>query len=182
MLRALGEFEVGGVKTLIPLHQAIMRHPEFAAGGTLREFVEGGGFAAEQEGQGPVPVPSPGGAVVQNDVRRHVAEVDGKRFEVTVQVPEHPGRARLRARREALAEREAASHGAVDIVRSPMQGTVLRVGVAAGDAVAAGQVLVVVEAMKMENEIVASHPGEVEAVEVREGDQVSSGQALARLV
>src|SRR6185312_7422923 len=139
MLRALGEFEVGGVKTLIPLHQAIMRHPD-------------------------------------------VAEVDGKRFEVTVQVPEHPGRTRLRARRAALAEREAAAHGEVDIVRSPIQGTVLRVGVAAGDEVSAGQVLVVVEAMKMENEIVASHPGEVEAVEVGEGDQVASGQALVRLV
>ena len=113
---------------------------------------------------------------------RHVAEVDGKRFEVTVQVPEHPGRTRLRARRAALAERDAAAHGEVDIVRSPMQGTVLRVGVAAGDEVAAGQVLVVVEAMKMENEIVASHPGEVETVEVGEGDQVASGQALVRLV
>jgi acetyl-CoA/propionyl-CoA carboxylase biotin carboxyl carrier protein len=180
MLRALGEFEVGGVKTLIPLHQAIMRHPEFAAGGTLREFVEGGGFAREYTGSDPVY--SPDGAVAQNEVRRHVAEVDGKRFEVTVQVPEHPGRTRLRARREALAEREAAGHGAVDIVRSPMQGTVLRVAVAAGEEVAAGQVLVVVEAMKMENEIVASHPGEVEAVEVSEGDQVASGQALVRLV
>ena len=191
MLRALGEFEVGGVKTLIPLHQAIMRHPEFAEGGTLREFVEGGGFAREQEEQGekgpgpdssgPGPIGSSGGAI-ENEVRRHVAEVDGKRFEVTVQVPEHPGRTRLRSRRAALAEREAAAHGEADIVRSPMQGTVLRVGVTAGDQVAAGQVLVVVEAMKMENEIVASHPGEVEAVEVAEGDQVSSGQALVRLV
>jgi len=185
MLRALAEFEVGGVKTLIPLHQAIMRHPEFAEGGTLREFVEGGGFAAEQAEQGPGPEdpgPGPGHSPAQNEVRRHVAEVDGKRFEVTVQVPEHPGRTRLRSRRAALAEREAAAHGEVDIVRSPMQGTVLRVGVAAGDEVTAGQVLVVVEAMKMENEIVAGHPGEVEAVEVGEGDQVSSGQALVRLV
>jgi acetyl-CoA/propionyl-CoA carboxylase, biotin carboxylase, biotin carboxyl carrier protein len=182
MLRALGEFEVGGVKTLIPLHQAIMRHPEFAAGGTLRDFVEGGGFAAEQQAQGPGPIGSADGVVAQNEVRRHVAEVDGKRFDVTVQVPEHPGRTRLRARREALAEREAASHGEVDIVRSPMQGTVLRVAVAAEEEVAAGQVLVVIEAMKMENEIVASHPGQVEAVEVGEGDQVSSGQALVRLV
>ncbi len=180
MLRALGEFEVGGVKTLIPLHQAIMRHPEFAAGGTLRDFVEGGGFARAQE-KGPGPG-DPGPGPAQNEVRRHVAEVDGKRFEVVVQVPEHPGRTRLRARRAALAEREAAAHGEVDIVRSPMQGTVLRVAVAAGDEVAAGQLLAVVEAMKMENEIVAHHAGEIEAVEVGEGDQVSSGQALVRLV
>jgi acetyl-CoA/propionyl-CoA carboxylase biotin carboxyl carrier protein len=180
MLRALGEFEVGGVTTLIPLHQAIMRHPEFAAGGTLREFVEGGGFAREYTGSDPSY--SRDGAVAENEVRRHVAEVDGKRFEVTVQVPEHPGRTRLRARRAALAEREAAAHGEVDIVRSPMQGTVLRVAVGAGDEVAAGQLLVVVEAMKMENEIVAHHAGEIEAVEVGEGDQVSSGQALVRLV
>jgi acetyl-CoA/propionyl-CoA carboxylase biotin carboxyl carrier protein len=181
MLRALGEFEVGGVKTLIPLHQAIMRHPEFAAGGTLRDFVEGGGFAAQYEVPGTDPVPGTG-PVAEHEVRRHVAEVDGKRFEVTVQVPEHQGRTRLRARRAALAEREAAAHGEVDIVRSPMQGTVLRVGVAAGDEVTAGQVLVVVEAMKMENEILAHHAGEVEAVEVAEGDQVASGQALVRLV
>jgi acetyl-CoA/propionyl-CoA carboxylase biotin carboxyl carrier protein len=180
MLRALGEFEVGGVTTLIPLHQAIMRHPEFAAGGTLREFVEGGGFAREYTGSDPSYARD--GAVAENEVRRHVAEVDGKRFEVTVQVPEHPGRTRLRARRAALAEREAAAHGEVDIVRSPMQGTVLRVAVGAGDEVAAGQLLVVVEAMKMENEIVAHHAGEIEAVEVGEGDQVSSGQALVRLV
>ena len=61
----------------------------------------------------------------------------------TVEVPEHPGRARLRQRRAALAARDAAGHHEVDVVRSPMQGTVLRVGVASGDDVAAGQVLVV---------------------------------------
>src|ERR1700748_3686894 len=49
MLRALSEFEVEGVSSLIPLHMAIMRHPEFAEGGTLREFVEGGGYAREVE-------------------------------------------------------------------------------------------------------------------------------------
>src|SRR6185437_16913959 len=104
-------------------------------GGTLREFVEGGGFAREYAESDPAR-PGADGAAVENEVRRHVAEVDGKRFEVIVQVPEHPGRTRLRSRRAALAEREAAGHGEVDIVRSPMQGTVLRVGVAAGDEVA----------------------------------------------
>ena len=108
-------------------------------------------------------------------------EVDGKRFEVTVTVPEDPGRTRLRTRRAAIAERERTAHGAADVVRSPMQGTVLTVGVAAGDTVATGDVLVVVEAMKMENEIVAHGPGVVEAVDVGAGDQVARGQALLRL-
>jgi acetyl-CoA/propionyl-CoA carboxylase, biotin carboxylase, biotin carboxyl carrier protein len=179
MLRALGEFEVGGVATLIPIHQAIMAHPEFEAGGTMRDFVEGGGFASEALGEylGPGPKYSGG-----TDVRTVGVEVDGKRFEVAIEVPEHPGRARLRARREVIAAREATGHGAVDIVRSPMQGAVLRVAVAAGDEVAAGQVLVVIEAMKMENEIVARHAGEIESVEIAEGDQVANGQALLRLV
>ncbi len=174
MLRALGEFEVGGVATLIPLHQAIMAHPEFEAGGTMRDFVEGGGFAGEAQALD-------GGVSPATEVRAVVAEVDGKRFEVAIEVPEHAGRARLRARRAVIAAREGTGHGAVDIVRSSMQGTVLRVGVAAGDHVAAGQVLVVIEAMKMENEIVARHAGEIESVEVAEGDQVASGQALLRL-
>jgi acetyl-CoA/propionyl-CoA carboxylase biotin carboxyl carrier protein len=182
MARALDEYEIGGITTLLPLHRAVMRHPEFAAGGTMREYVEGGGFAREYSGSDPVySQPESNGLAPVTEVRRHVAEVDGKRFEVRVQVPEHAGRARLRARREALAARAAAGHGVTDVVKSPMQGTVLRVGVAAGDEVAAGQVLVVIEAMKMENEIVAHHAGAVEAVDVAEGDSVTSGQALVRL-
>ena len=108
-------------------------------------------------------------------------EVDGRRFDVTVLLPEHRGRSRLRARRAAMAERDGRRHGGADAVVSPMQGTVLKVNVGPGDEIAPGQVLVVVEAMKMENEIVAHAAGAVAEVAVSEGDQVGSGQVLLRL-
>jgi acetyl-CoA/propionyl-CoA carboxylase, biotin carboxylase, biotin carboxyl carrier protein len=181
MLRALSEFEIEGVRSLIPLHVAVLRHPEFAAGGTMREFVEGGGYQRSLEAAGDGDELSVNGAVPHNQARRLVTEVDGRRFDVTVLEPEHPGRTRLRLRRAQLAERSARHGGGVDVVRSPMQGTVLSVSVAAGAEVEPGQVLVVVEAMKMENEIVARHAGEVESVAVAEGDQVASGQELLRL-
>ncbi len=180
MLRALSEFEVEGVHSLIPIHEAILGHPDFAAGGTLREFVEGGGYArsaepagAELNGAGPA---------AEREARTVPVEVDGRRFVVTVIEPEHPGRTRLRARRAAIAERAARHQGAVDVVRSPMQGTVLKVNAEVGDEVAVGQVLVVVEAMKMENEIVAHDAGRVEEIAVASGDQVTSGQLLIRIV
>ena len=180
MLRALSELEIEGPKTLIPLHRQILEHRDFIAGGLLHEFVEAGGTLGVDEPPGSDPGArglTPG----VGEVRTLPVEVDGKRFDVTVTVPEHPGRTRLRERRAAIAERERTAHGAADVVRSPMQGTVLTVGVAAGDTVSPGDVLIVVEAMKMENEIVAHHPGAVEAVEVAAGDQVSVGQALVRL-
>jgi acetyl-CoA/propionyl-CoA carboxylase biotin carboxyl carrier protein len=177
MLRALSEFEIEGPKTLIPLHRQILQHPDFVAGGLVHEFVEAGGDVDDQEASDADRAPAPG----IREARTVPVEVDGKRFDVTVTLPEHPGRTRLRARRSAIAERERTAHGHGDVVRSPMQGTVLTVGVAAGEPVAAGDVLVVVEAMKMENEIVANGSGVVEAVEVAAGDQVAIGQALVRL-
>ncbi|HET8805729.1 MAG TPA: biotin/lipoyl-containing protein, partial [Gaiellales bacterium] len=92
------------------------------------------------------------------------------------------GRSRLRERRAQLAQRSAGGAGAADVIRSPMQGTVLKVATQSGAEVQAGEVLVVVEAMKMENEIVAPHAGTVDAVAVGEGDQVTNGQELVRLV
>ncbi|HSD02732.1 MAG TPA: acetyl-CoA carboxylase biotin carboxylase subunit [Gaiellales bacterium] len=177
MLRALSEFEIEGPQTLIALHRQILEHPDFVAGGLVHEFVEAGGNV-----DGRVGTDSERDlAQVAREAKTLPVEVDGKRFDVTVTVPEHPGRTRLRARRAAIAERERTAHGHGDVVRSPMQGTVLTVGVAEGETVATGDVLVVVEAMKMENEIVAHGPGVVEAVEVAAGDQVANGQALIRL-
>jgi acetyl-CoA/propionyl-CoA carboxylase biotin carboxyl carrier protein len=181
MLRALGEFEIGGVHSLIPIHVAILSHPDFAAGRTMHEFVEGGGYqrSLEPAGAGAANGDAPADGVA--DWREMDVEVDGKRFRVGVAVPEDPGRARLRRRRAALADRAGRNSGGADVVRSPMQGTVLKVNVEAGDEVASGQVLAVVEAMKMENEIVAHRPGTVEAVSVESGQQVANGQELLRL-
>jgi acetyl-CoA/propionyl-CoA carboxylase, biotin carboxylase, biotin carboxyl carrier protein len=179
MLRALSEFEVEGVSSLIPLHMAIMQHPEFAEGGTLREFVEGGGYAREAAAAGDDVAAAD--AAPRDTVRELVAEVDGKRFHVSLVEPEHPGRTRLRERRALLAERSHRRGAGSELVRSPMQGNVLRVAVADGDEVEAGQVLLVVEAMKMENELVAHRTGVVAGLAVAEGDQVSNGQELLRI-
>ncbi|HYW28160.1 MAG TPA: acetyl-CoA carboxylase biotin carboxylase subunit [Gaiellales bacterium] len=181
MLRALSEFEVGGVHSLIPLHRAILEHPDFSAGSTMHDFVEGGGYAETLVEQQVSPNGEVTGEPALNEARTVVTEVDGKRIEVTVLAPEHPGRTRLRERRAQLADRSARTGGAADVIRSPMQGTVLKVAVEPGAEVEPGQVLMVVEAMKMENEIVAHHAGTVDQVSVSEGDQVSSGQELVRL-
>jgi acetyl-CoA/propionyl-CoA carboxylase, biotin carboxylase, biotin carboxyl carrier protein len=174
MLRALSELEVEGPQTLIPLHRQILEHPDFIAGGLVHEFVEAGGAVDGHSG----PSPERGLPSVIREAKTLPVEVDGKRFEVTVSAPEHPGRSRLRARRAAIAERERAAHGAADVVRSPMQGTVLTVGVAAGDVVGGGDVLVVVEAMKMENELSSPKAGRVKEVAAIEGQSVEAGRLL----
>jgi acetyl-CoA/propionyl-CoA carboxylase biotin carboxyl carrier protein len=160
----------------------LARRRMLRAGGTMHDFVEGGGYARslkqEPSADGAAATPEP----TRNEARTLVTEVDGERFEVTVLAPEHPGRRRLRRRRAQLAQRSAGGAGAADVIRSPMQGTVLKVPTQAGAEVQAGEVLVVVEAMKMENEIVAPHAGTVDAVAVGEGDQVTNGQELVRLV
>ena len=136
MLRALSELEIEGPKTLIPLHRQILEHPDFIAGGLLHEFVEAGGTLGRTNHRGQTP--RRGSDPRGRRGRGAPVEVDGKRFDVTVTVPEHAGRKRLRERRAAIAERERTARGAADVVRSPMQGTVLTVGVAAGDTVSPG--------------------------------------------
>jgi acetyl-CoA/propionyl-CoA carboxylase biotin carboxyl carrier protein len=183
MLRALSEFEITGVATLVSFHRALLRHPGFAAGEGLHDVVEGGlDLAAEPAAPEAAPAGGDGALpAAAGEPESLTVEVDGKRFDVTVVVPEPPGRTRLLARRESLARRGGAGAGAHDVIASPMQGTVLRVGANAGAAVRAGDVLVVIEAMKMENEIVAPHDGVVERVDVDVGQAVRAGDALLEL-
>jgi acetyl-CoA/propionyl-CoA carboxylase biotin carboxyl carrier protein len=178
MRRALGEFVVEGVKTLIPLHRLIMESAEFAAGETCAGLVEDvwpARLAASDDGAAAGPPAPP------SRTRSFVAEVDGRRFEVRVTSAEDPVLVEARARREAR-RAAAQGHGGPGAVTSPMQGTVLKVPVTEGDAVEAGTVIAVVEAMKMENEIVAPRGGVVTELAVAPGAQVTAGQAICRIV
>jgi len=176
MLRALDEFEIGGITTLLGFHRALLRHSCFVEGATCHGIVESEALAE----QAAVLLRPPGSAPPDGAVRSDhqvVVELDGRRFDVRVLVPEPPFAALGRRRQERAAERHGAS-GARDAVVSPMQGTVLDVRVAEGDRVDAGQVLCIVEAMKMENEIAAHRNGTVTGLSVRAGQPVKNGQVI----
>ena len=181
MLRALGEFEIGGITTLLGFHCALLEHPCFAEGATCHGVVESEELAerAEQLSHKATTVPaSSDGTGLRG--RISTVELDGRRYEVQTFVSEPPHAELARRRRERSA---AAGHGgAKDAVVTPMQGTVLAVEVAEGDEVQAGQVICVVEAMKMENEIAAHRAGVVTELAVEPGQAVSSGQVLCVVV
>ena len=175
MRRALDEFEVEGVPTLLPLHRLIFAHPAFVAGETCAGLVEGT-LAAQLSPAGPAEaaLPRPLERVVE-------VEIDGRRHEVRVFEPVD-ALASERQRREERRARGRQRGGGGEAIASPMQGTVVRVEVAEGEPVESGRVLVIVEAMKMENEIAADRPGVVADVRVVPGDSVRSGQVLLSVV
>jgi acetyl-CoA/propionyl-CoA/long-chain acyl-CoA carboxylase, biotin carboxylase, biotin carboxyl carrier protein len=179
MLRALDELVVGGVKTLIGFHKALLSHPCFVEGGTCHGLVESELMAARaaelEDGRQPAgsdPAASRGLTPAVRSV-----EVNGKRFEVRLLRPEPPYAELARRRRERERARGAGAAGK-DAVVSPMQGTVLAVEVADGDEVDAGQVICIVEAMKMENEVHAHRAGRVAELSVAPGQPVKTGQVI----
>ena len=182
MLRALDELAVEGVKTLIGFHKALLTHPCFIEGETCHGLVESELMAARAaelengEGLGSDPVRGQTPARGLTPALRFV-EVDGKRFEVRVLRPEPPFAELARRRRERERARGGGAAGK-DAVVSPMQGTVLAVEVAEGDEVQAGQVVCIVEAMKMENEVHAHRAGRVSALSVAPGQPVKTGQVI----
>ena len=177
MLRALGEYEIGGVKTLVGFHRALLEHPCFSAGDTCRGITESKELAerAEQLSHLTTSVAARSDGRVLG--RRIQAEVEGRRFEVTVLTPEPPHAELARRRRDR--DSQQGHHGAArDAIVTPMQGTVLAVEVSEGDDVKAGQVVCVVEAMKMENEITSPRAGTVSGLSVEPGQAVTTGQVI----
>ncbi|HXV57085.1 MAG TPA: acetyl-CoA carboxylase biotin carboxylase subunit [Gaiellaceae bacterium] len=172
MLRALGEYAVEGVTTLVGFHRALLAHPCFVEGSTCFGVVDE--IAAELEEDVPAPAPRASGPLRERVVP---VEVDGRRFEVKLLRPEPPHAELARRRRERTGD--GRHHAAArEAVVSPMQGTVLAVEVAEGEEVREGQVICVVEAMKMENEITAHRHGLVTGLSVAAGEPVTTGQVI----
>jgi len=186
MLRALDEFLIEGPTTLIGFHRALLSHECFIRGETCHGLVESdelAGRAAALDGGAAFGAASNNlllagrGRTVE---RVRTVEVDGRRFEVRVVDREPPWAGLARRRHERV---HAAGGGAAgrDAIVSPMQGTVLAVPVADGDEVEAGQVICIVEAMKMENEVHAHRAGTVTELSVQPGQGIAHGQVICVL-
>jgi acetyl-CoA/propionyl-CoA carboxylase biotin carboxyl carrier protein len=185
MRRALAEFHVEGLPTLIGFHSALLEHPCFVAGQTCAGVVDSEELAErareleESFSHRTTSVTAAADGVLPIVSRLVGVEVDGRSYDVRLHVTEPPWAALARRRRERGGSGSAAVDGAV---LSPMQGTVLKVEVAEGDRVDAGQLVCVVEAMKMENELVAPRSGVVRDLAISAGSPVASGQVVCLVV
>jgi acetyl-CoA/propionyl-CoA carboxylase, biotin carboxylase, biotin carboxyl carrier protein len=179
MLRALAEYRIEGVTTLLGFHRALLEHPCFAQGETCHGIVESEELAqrADELSHMTTTLAQSSDGAVGTRERIVQAELAGRRYELTLLLPEAPHADLARRRRERASE--SGPHGAArDAVVSPMQGTVLAVEVTEGEDVQPGQVLCVVEAMKMENEIKAHRAGRVTELSVEAGQAVNTGQVI----
>jgi acetyl-CoA/propionyl-CoA carboxylase, biotin carboxylase, biotin carboxyl carrier protein len=182
MLRALGEYEVGGLTTLIPFHSAILATEQWAKGETCRDLMEDKEWLKTTAPPATDPPEAPEGAELVS--RDYKVEVSGKLFDVKVlgeAAAGNPGSAGAAGKKPPKRERKAggAASASSESLASPLQGTVLKVAVEQGAEVSEGDLICVIEAMKMENEIAAHRSGKVTSLNVAEGAAVSSGDVLA---
>jgi acetyl-CoA/propionyl-CoA carboxylase biotin carboxyl carrier protein len=181
MLRALEEFVIEGPPTLLGFHRALLGHPCFIGGETCHGLVESDELAKRADelthelSQRTTTLATPPDGHSATRTQPVAVEVDGRHYAVSLVVPEPPWSELARARRGRGSGRAGTGS---ETVASPMQGTVVEVVVTEGEAVVAGQVLCVVEAMKMENEIVAHRDGVVRELTIERGRSVAAGQAI----
>ena len=182
--RALAELTIEGMPTVVPFHRVVLDDPAFAP-------AEGGDFKVhtrwiETEFNNTIPMYSgaPGSVDSDEDERTTVVvEVNGKRMEVSL--PDLGGGAKPAAKpaaktRKSRSARSAAKGGG-DELTSPMQGTIVKVAASDGDTVAEGDLILVLEAMKMEQPITAHKAGKVSGLSAKAGDTVTSGAVLATI-
>ena len=183
-IRALTETTVAGVATTIPADLAILRHPDFVNVEHSTKWVE---ERLDLSALAPVPAPAPVAAPAAEGAapeplvqRRTTVEVNGKRFDVSLWVPESAGAPVAKAARAPRRASGGSGGGAAgsNDVTVPMQGTIVKVLVEVGQAIEAGQAVVVLEAMKMENQIAAERAGTVTEIKVAPGDTVGGGDVV----
>jgi acetyl-CoA/propionyl-CoA carboxylase, biotin carboxylase, biotin carboxyl carrier protein len=180
--RALGEFEVGGMPTVLPFHRAVVADPAFA-GQPLRVHTRW----IETEFATPMPAQGPAETAEAADRETVTVEVGGKRLSVVVPaalgLPRRPAAAPGSAERVrgGSRSRRKVHSGSGDTLVSPMQGTIVKIAVADGERVSAGDVIVVLEAMKMEQPLAAHKDGTVAGLAVAVGQTVTAGAAICEL-
>ena len=188
MIRALHEYEIGELKTLLPFHEALLQTRQWADAETCRDLIE------DRKWLKTLAFPKPGETDAQDEEeappieQSYTVEVSGKRFDVRVIGPPFSeaglngaapvGAAAPKPRRSERAGSGGTGAGG-DTLSSPLQGTVLKVAVEQGAAVEEGALVAVIEAMKMENEITAHKSGTVKELPIAVGASVASGDTLA---
>jgi acetyl-CoA/propionyl-CoA carboxylase biotin carboxyl carrier protein len=183
MLRALAEYEITGVMTLLPFHRALLATEQWQRGETCRDLLEDADWLRATAPSVAAAVPdgsAPGDSAVALD---YTVEVSGRRFDVKViGAPGGAGTSNgslpARAQRN---KRERTKTAAVsgDVLTSPMQGTVLKIAIEPGAQVEEGALVAIIEAMKMENEVTAHKSGTVTELAIAVGAAVGAGDALA---
>ncbi|MBK5231283.1 MAG: carbamoyl phosphate synthase, partial [Thermoleophilia bacterium] len=174
MLRALREFEIDA-KTLIPFHIGLLQSDQWRNGETCRDLTEDKQWLKQFAFANPAK-PVEGEEAVEQVTKTYLVEVSGKRYDVKVvgEAAGFGGGGAPVAKKTKRSERTASSNGASgESLVSPLQGTVLKVSVEAGAEVSEGDVMFIIEAMKMENEITAHRSGKVE-----EGDLICVIEAM----
>jgi len=169
--RALAEFEVGGLATALPFHRAILEDPAYTE--NFKVYTS----YIENEFTNDIPAFESGAAEIQTRVaaEKLVAEVNGKRFEILVHAPE-PVVKRHRAK-------QSSGGGSTGTgLTSPMQGTVVKIAVEEGQAVEAGDLIIVLEAMKMEQPLNAHKSGVIKNLKAVIGETVASGTVLCDII
>src|SRR5437588_485022 len=194
MVRALGEYQIEGLKTLLPFHQAILQTRQWHDAETCRDLIEDREWLKQLAF--PKPVEKSEGREAGDAVEQsYTVEVSGKRFDVKVIGPPlSPGAlngaapvaaagaevavAARRPPRRSEKARAGGAGGGGDTLTSPLQGTVLKVAVEQGAEVEEGALIAVIEAMKMENEITAHKTGTVAELPIAVGSSVATGDTL----
>ncbi len=185
MLRALSEYEITELKTLIPFHSALLATEQWARAETCRDLVEDKKWLRTLAFE--PPAPSDDDEEAAKVEQAYTVEVSGRRFDVTVIGPAYGGAVNGSAPAAAAAaprkprERKKGGGGGADTLPSPMQGNMWRVKVRQGDTVEEGQLLCIIEAMKMENEITAHKAGVVAELPITEGAAIAAGDPIATI-